>query len=316
MPAPHIVVFSDDASMPPSHHAKQDKGKAPQGYHQRTLTLAAQQHRLTIAWMPYRCCVFNTHSPYGLSIDDGDSERLPRAVFARFIAAGSLQELTFSLSVLHAFTACGVPVLNQARTIERTVDKGLCAHILQRHHIPIPLSITCASPQHIHAIRQTYPLKTFVYKPLFGAQGKGLQKIRPNDPIPQQKDTQGVWHMQEYIESDAEQGWFQDWRVFIVDGKIVSMMRRKSRTWITNVSQGALCIPDYDHDIGATALNAARCLLTDYAGIDIIRNRQKRPLVLEVNSIPAWQGIEQKTTPKIAASLITMAKKRMEDPSR
>ena len=39
-------------------------------------------------------------------------------------------------------------------------------------------------------------------------------------------------------------------------------------------------------------MRAAACVGADYAGVDIIQARDGRFLVLEVNSMPAWNGLQ------------------------
>ena len=43
------------------------------------------------------------------------------------------------------------------------------------------------------------------------------------------------------------------------------------------------------------ALKAAACVGADYAGVDVIQSRDGGFLVLEVNSMPAWNGLQKVT---------------------
>jgi tetrahydromethanopterin:alpha-L-glutamate ligase len=51
------------------------------------------------------------------------------------------------------------------------------------------------------------------------------------------------------------------------------------------------------------ALAAAKTLGADYAGVDLIRQDDGRLLVLEVNSNPAWRGLQSVTDIDIAERL-------------
>jgi glutathione synthase/RimK-type ligase-like ATP-grasp enzyme len=41
----------------------------------------------------------------------------------------------------------------------------------------------------------------------------------------------------------------------------------------------------------------------DFAGVDIAYDGERRPTVLEVNSMPAWSGLQKTTPVDIAAAL-------------
>ncbi|MEW8499122.1 MAG: alpha-L-glutamate ligase, partial [Candidatus Thiodiazotropha taylori] len=42
----------------------------------------------------------------------------------------------------------------------------------------------------------------------------------------------------------------------------------------------------------------------NYAGVDILRDGKQQPYVLEVNSIPAWKGLQQVTPVDVADLLV------------
>src|SRR5690349_4980146 len=82
-------------------------------------------------------CDFDTTRPFGLSIP-GFEDALPNAAFVRAIAAGSFEEVTRRLGVLHALREIGVPVWNDACAIERCVDKSTTSFLLARAGLPTP----------------------------------------------------------------------------------------------------------------------------------------------------------------------------------
>ena len=47
-------------------------------------------------------------------------------------------------------------------------------------------------------------------------------------------------------------------------------------------------------------IKASKIVSTNYAGIDLIRNKNKKLKVLEINSIPAWRALQKVTKKNIA----------------
>lgn len=70
-----------------------------------------------------KACAFDTRTPSGLDIPGFDG-RLPDGAFVRSISTGSLEQITLRLGILHALRDGGVRVWNDARAIERCVDKS------------------------------------------------------------------------------------------------------------------------------------------------------------------------------------------------
>jgi glutathione synthase/RimK-type ligase-like ATP-grasp enzyme len=84
------------------------------------------------------------------------------------------------------------------------------------------------------------------------------------------------------------------------------MRRIGGKGWIHNFAQGATCeAADLDAALARTAVRATEALGLDYAGVDLIPDPQDaaRPLVLEVNGVAAWRGLQSVTSIDIAAAL-------------
>jgi len=223
----------------------------------------------------------------------GFGDGLPDAVLVRGIGAGTLEEVVFRLDVLHALEAIGIPVLNGARAIERSVDKSLTSFLLATAGLPTPPTLVSGDEQEARAWLRTETAAghELICKPLFGSQGEGLVRIGADGRLPDRDAVAGVWYLQRFIAS-AEEG-ASDWRLFLVGGRVVATMRRSSAGWLTNVARGARCHAGVaDREMDALATRAADLLGMDYAGVDLMRDRDGRWWVLEVNSIPAWRGLQ------------------------
>ena len=129
-------------------------------------------------------CDFDTQSPSGLALPVLGSQ-LPDAVHVRTMSAGSFEAITKRLGVLHALAKLGVVVWNDARAIERCVDKSMTSFLLARAGVPTPPTWTMESAEAARALVESEaPRGPLVLKPLFGAQGKGLRLIRRPEDLP------------------------------------------------------------------------------------------------------------------------------------
>ena len=92
--------------------------------------------------------------------------------------------------------------------------------------------------------------------------------------------------------------------MFIVNNQVVAAMQRTGETWLHNVAQGASCEKTEEADVLAIALQAALVLDIAYCGVDVIRDQNGNLLVLEINSIPAWRGLQGVSEVNIAQILV------------
>ena len=234
----------------------------------------------------------------------GFARVLPDAAIVRSVAAGSFEQVTLRLDVLHSLELIGVPVVNPARAIERCVDKSMTSWLLARAGIPTPPTWVTESPTEARRVlmRETAHGHDLVLKPLFGSQGKGVMRLGAGDPLPDADAVQGVFYLQRYVLPFGAR--HHDFRVFVVGGTPLASMERRGRTWVTNVAQGAQGLPaPADAARDRLACDAARAVGADYVGVDLIRDAGGRWQVLEVNSMPAWRELQRATGVDIAAAL-------------
>lgn len=283
-----VAIMTDD---PGWHGARLKAAFASRGY--RSVFVSLTDCRLDL---------FASHS--GIVIP-GFEQSLPAGVFVRGVPGGTLEQVVLRLDILHALREIGVPVYNDARAIERSVDKAMTSFLLKRAGIPTPPTWVTESEPHARALllRETGSGRELVIKPLFGSQGVGLRRLAAVSDLPPAEEYGGVFYLQCYI--DSGEGAWHDWRVFVIGGVAVSAMIRRGKMWISNVAQGASCEhAEVDQILRRLAEDAARALQMDYAGIDIIRDKDKKFHVVEVNSIPAWKGLQSVCKVDIARLLV------------
>ena len=283
---PRIALFVEDGSG--DWHARRLKrAMEARGAHVVTTTLSS--------------CAFDTSCASGLDIP-GFNGMLPDGAFVRSVSTGTLEQITFRLGILHALRESGVRVWNDARAIERCVDKSTATFLFQKAGLPTPPTRVVETRVRAYAHLASDP-RPFVVKPLFGSQGNGVRRAEGPDELPPPEDVGDVYYMQHYLRhADATQ--FEDWRVFVSQGRILSSMVRRGKTWITNVHQGAEPIAhDPCAEMSALALGAVVAIGADYAGVDLIRDQSGKLMLLEINSNPAWKGLQSVSAADIADTL-------------
>ena len=273
-------------------------------WHGRSLTRAFKRRGITPLLVPLNVCGFSTETVTGLVIP-GLGDRLPEGAFVRFVPGGSFEAVTLYLGVLHALRELGVTVWNDARAIERCVDKSTTSFFLQRAGLPTPRTFAKVDRAEAEAIasRVLAEGRKLVQKPLFGAQGKGLRLISSLADLASPEEVNGVYYLQEFI--PPAQAHHQDWRLFVCRGRVIAAMIRHGSSWITNIKQGARAKAAIaSQELVELALRAASCVGADYAGVDIIQGRDGRMFVLEVNSMPAWNGLQRVSRVRISDRLV------------
>jgi RimK family alpha-L-glutamate ligase len=284
------------------------------GWHTRQLQAALRERGGQGRCVDLAACRLDTSSSWHGLVIPGFGCDLPDAALVRGIAGGSFEQVTHRLGMLHALRELGVPVYNDARAIERSVDKAMTSFLLHRTGVATPATWSGESPAHARrfAIREGAAGRSLVLKPLFGSQGKGLQRVGDVDgahqPLPAlERDYGSVAYLQRFVQASSSAGF--DWRVLVVGGRAVTAMRRVSSHWIHNVAQGARCEAQaISAALADLACAAARALALDYAGVDIIAcDKAESPggmQVLEVNGVAAWHGLQRVTEFNIARALI------------
>jgi len=246
-------------------------------------------------------CGIATGSDTGLHID-GFGKEVPDALVVRTMSGGTFEAVTLRLGVLHALRELGVTVWNDARTIERCVDKSMTSFLLSRAGIATPATWATESYEQAYAIVEREAAEgPLVLKPLFGSQGRGLMLIRQPADLPQAEQAAGrVFYLQRFIGAELRDG-YHDFRLLVVQGRVVAAMRRHSSHWVTNIKRGgrpvAVAVND---EMKTLALRAAAAVGANFVGVDIVYGTDERPVVLEVNSMPAWSGLQRVTPVSIA----------------
>ena len=234
-----------------------------------------------------------------------DGKPLPRydAIIPRI---GS--SLTFyGMAVVRQFEAMGVYCLNNAAPIGASRDKLLAHQVLSRHGLGMPITAFAKSSHDTSGILDLVGGAPVVVKLLESTQGKGvvLADSRPGASaiVDAFRGLNAHFLVQEFVKEANG----SDLRCFVVDGKVVGSMVRTAAEgdFRSNVHQGGTVKKaKLSKEERSSAIKAAKILKLNVAGVDILRSNDG-PKILEVNSSPGLQGIEQATGKDIAGEIIS-----------
>jgi RimK family alpha-L-glutamate ligase len=272
-----------------------------QGWHTRELTraLAARGHSGEI--VPYEGLTATVGSRPGLRSGTAELDRAD-VVLARIIPSGSLEQIIFRVDALHRLEERGIRVVNSPRAIERTVDKFWTSCLLEQCGIPTPDTVVCESPD--EAMAAFRALGDVIVKPLFGSMGLGMARVADEEMAYRVFRTvetiRGVYYLQRTIDHGG-----RDYRVFVIGGRVLGAIERRSDGWRTNIARGGRALEaTLCDEWAALAVRAAAAVGAEYAGVDLLPARDGTPYVLEVNGIPGWQGLQEATGMDVAGALV------------
>lgn len=234
----------------------------------------------------------------------GFADGLPDGVLLRTIAGGTFEATTMRLGVLHALVAAGVTVWNAPTAIERSVDKAATSLLVARTGLPTPETFVVSRREAAATIvaREARPGRPLVLKPLFGSQGEGLMLVERPEDLPPEEAVSGVYYLQRYV--PRADGLWRDYRIFVCEGRAIAGMIREGESWITNVHRGGRPLPWAMPPRAAEIAEAAAAAIgVDYTGIDLVEDGAGGYLILEVNSMPAWSGLQRVTRVDVARAV-------------
>ncbi|MSQ69378.1 MAG: alpha-L-glutamate ligase [Gammaproteobacteria bacterium] len=283
-----VVIFTDDP-----------------GWHGRVLCRALAQRQVSASLVSLKDCYLDLSGARPQVIIPGFAGLVPAGVFVRGVPGGTLEEVILRLDLLHALDHLGVPVYNQGRAIERTVDKALTSFLLLAAGIATPRTWVLEGRARAREVAAKVLAGggSLVLKPLFGSQGEGLQRITQLAELDAHTPVNGVFYLQTFIERPSPP--YRDYRVLVVAGVARYAMSRTSAHWITNRALGAVCaatplLPAM-RDLAQAASAAVQ---TDYAGVDLLQDAHGRWWVGEVNGVPAWWGLQEVCGEGVTAAIV------------
>jgi len=219
----------------------------------------------------------------------------------------------YGCALLRQFDSIGTFCQNSAASISESRDKLFSSQLFSKNGIQIPLTGFAKSPLETKDLIEMVGGAPLIIKLLSSAQGKGVVSAETSKAaqsvINAFKSLQANILVQEFIK-EAEG---KDIRCFVVDGKVVAAIQRQAPQgeFRSNIHLGGSASQvRITKEERRMAVKAAKILNLQVAGVDIIRSN-KGPLLLEVNSSPGLEGIENATGKDIANEMIMAIEKKL-----
>ena len=219
----------------------------------------------------------------------------------------------YGAALTRHFESLNILALNSAQAITQSRDKLFSLQLLLKKGLDIPTTGFANSAMDTEDLIDMVGGAPLIIKLLEGTQGTGVvmaeTKKAAESVINAMKSLKANLLVQEFIKESAG----KDLRCFVIDGKVVASIQREAMPgeFRANVHKGASVTQvRISPEERKMAIKAAKTLGLDVAGVDIIRSKDG-PLLLEVNSSPGLEGIEEATGKDIARDMIIAIEKKL-----
>ncbi len=217
----------------------------------------------------------------------------------------------FGTAVLRQFEVMGVYPLNESVAISRSRDKFRSLQLLSRRGVGIPVTGVAQGTRQADDLIEMVGGAPVVIKLVEGTQGVGVvlgdTDKAAKSMINAFSGLEANILVQEFIaEADSE-----DIRCLVVGDKVVAAMLRKGPEgdFRSNLHRGGSAskvrITPKERE---TAVKAAKVMGLNVCGVDMLRSK-RGPLVMEVNSSPGLEGVENATGIDVASKIIEFIEK-------
>ncbi|MFY7817202.1 MAG: 30S ribosomal protein S6--L-glutamate ligase [Akkermansiaceae bacterium] len=279
-------------------------------YSTDALAQAASARGHTVRVVDYLRCYMNITSSKPRIYLEGE-ELVADAIIPRI----AVQHTAYGNAVVRQFEMMGVLTLNDSVAISRSRDKLRSLQLLAKKGIGLPVT------GFAHSIDATNELigmcggAPLVVKLLQGTQGMGVvlaeTKKAAESVIEAFKEVRADILVQEYIAESKG----ADIRCIVLGNKVIAAMERQGMDgeFRSNLHRGGKAKKiSITAEERRTAIKAAKVIGLNLAGVDLLRSN-RGPLVIEVNSSPGLEGIENATHKNCADAIIQFLENSLQE---
>ena len=212
----------------------------------------------------------------------------------------------YGTAVVRQFEMMGVYSVNESVAITRSRDKLRSLQLLARKGIGLPVTGFAHATKYTHDLIAMVGGTPVVVKLLEGTQGIGVVLAETDSAAESVIEAFRGMNANILVQEFIREARGSDLRCLVVGEKVMASMRRTGREgeFRANLHRGGTAQQvRITPEERATAVRSARIMGLNVAGVDLLQT-SRGPVVIEVNSSPGLEGIEQATGVDIAAAIV------------
>jgi ribosomal protein S6--L-glutamate ligase len=252
-------------------------------------------------------CYMNITSHRPAVIYKGEPLRDYDAVIPRIGASVTF----YGLAVLRQFEMMGVYPLNESVAIGRSRDKLRSLQLLSRAGLGLPVTAFASDPKQTDEVLKIAGGAPVVIKLLEGTQGIGVVLGETHKSAKSVIEAFRGAKVNILVQEFIKEAGGTDIRALVVGDKIVAAMERTGAAddFPSNLHRrGSARTIKITPEERSTAVRAAKAMGLNVCGVDMLRSNHG-PVIMEVNSSPGLEGVENATGIDVAGKIIEFLEK-------
>ncbi len=212
----------------------------------------------------------------------------------------------YGTAVVRQFEMMNVFSVVKSQSLVRSRDKLTSLQLLAGAGVGMPKTVFSNFSKNVKHVVDSVGGAPVILKLLEGTQGLGVILADTQNAAGSVMEAFNGLEARIIVQEFIKEAGGADIRAFVVDGEVVGAMKRQGKEgeFRSNLHRGgSASVIQLSEEETETALIAAKAMGLGVAGVDMLQSKDG-PLVLEVNSSPGLQGIEQATGDDIATKII------------
>lgn len=213
----------------------------------------------------------------------------------------------YGCAVVRQFEMMNVFTIATSDAIQRSRDKLRSLQRLSKAGIGMPKTVFTNYSRDVEEVIEHVGGVPVIIKLLEGTQGLGVVLAETKNAAESVLEAFNGLEARVIVQEFIKEAKGADIRALIVDGQVIGAMKRQGKEgeFRSNLHRGGTAnIIKLSEAELRLATNAAKVLKLPVCGVDMLQSA-RGPLLLEVNSTPGLEGIEEATEKNIAKSIIT-----------